>query len=143
MKTYHFGGSTFDAALDGERLTRQLDKVRAAMSQGGWWTLRALATFVEGSEAGVSARIRDLRKERNGGHTVDTRRGEGGVWFYRLVLPAKGQRDLFGDLRAAIREAHEDLDAAGFPPALKPYRKPAVREVTPEYVEALRRGEEP
>lgn len=36
------------------------------------------------SEAGVSARIRDLRKAQYGGHTIE-RRKNGSLWEYKLV----------------------------------------------------------
>jgi len=47
---------------DTERICTQQARVRALMAPGGWWTLTALADAVGASEAGVSARIRDLRK---------------------------------------------------------------------------------
>jgi len=56
-----FHGATFSPADDGARLTRQLDLVRRCLSDGDFWTLTALASVTGGSEAGVSARIRDLR----------------------------------------------------------------------------------
>jgi hypothetical protein len=81
----YFDGTTFDPALDGRRLSAQLDRVRSAMGNGGWWTLAQLASVVGGSEAGVSARIRDLRKAKFGGWQVDRRRVSGaGLWEYRL-----------------------------------------------------------
>ena len=79
-----FDGITFDEAQDGPRLTTQLDRVRELMSDGRWHSLRWLADAVGGSEAGVSARIRDLRKVRFGARTVDRKRIDGGLWVYRL-----------------------------------------------------------
>jgi len=79
-----FDGVTFDQAEDGPRLTTQLDRVRELMSDGRWHSLRWLADAVGGSEAGVSARIRDLRKVRFGARTVDRKRIDGGLWMYRL-----------------------------------------------------------
>lgn len=87
--TLHFGGDTFSAKLDGERLTGQFARVRALMADGRWRTLAEIAEAAGGSEAGVSARLRDLRKERFGGHTVERRRrGEpsAGLWEYRLLV---------------------------------------------------------
>ena len=77
-------GSTFDEKQDSVRLGRLLDNVRLCMSDGRWWTLARLSKATGGSEAGVSARIRDLRKARFGGHTVDRRRHPTGLWEYRL-----------------------------------------------------------
>ena len=82
-----FDGETFDPKEDGERLTGQLARVRNQMADGRWFTLNYLASLVGGSEAGVSARIRDLRKPKFGGYRVERRRvpGERGVWEYRLA----------------------------------------------------------
>lgn len=78
MQVQHFGGATFSFALDGQRLTTQFQRVFAHMQDGDWHKASG------GSEAGVSARLRDMRKERFGGHTVERMRGASGLWFYRL-----------------------------------------------------------
>lgn len=80
-----FGGATFDPALDEVRLTGLLERVREAMANGAWWTLAALVEKCGGSEAGVSARLRDLRKIRFGAHTIERRRCGSGLWEYRMV----------------------------------------------------------
>lgn len=82
-----FDGHTFDAGYDLDRLTTQLGKVYRAMRAGDWMTLRELQDRVGGSEAGISARLRDLRKSKWGSHTVERRRrgeAKAGVWEYRL-----------------------------------------------------------
>jgi hypothetical protein len=84
MQVQHFSGSTFDPVLDGPRLTTQFQRVFAIMQDGDWHTLSDLAEASGGSEAGVSARLRDMRKERFGGHVVQRQRGASGLWFYRL-----------------------------------------------------------
>jgi hypothetical protein len=82
-----FDGASFSPQLDGPRLTGQLAKVRGLMLNQQWWTLPALRERVGGSEAGISARIRDLRKPKFGGYEIRRRRVEaGGLWEYRLVL---------------------------------------------------------
>jgi hypothetical protein len=86
-----FGGVTYDPALDEERLTRQLGRVWELMVDGQWRTLREIAERVGGSEAGVSARLRDLRKPGFGGYKIERRRTGppfSGLFEYRLVLPA-------------------------------------------------------
>lgn len=45
--------------------------------RGQYFTLSELQSI-----AGVSARIRDLRKVRNGGHMVQRRRRSEGTWEY-------------------------------------------------------------
>lgn len=88
-----FDGETFDAEKDGERLSTQLHRVRETMLSGGWWRLCELARVVGGSEAGVSARVRDLRKLKHGAYVVQRRRAEGarGLWEYRLIVPSGAQ----------------------------------------------------
>ena len=85
QRVFRFDGETFEPALDGRRLTSQLERVYRAMSDGRWHLLGEIAALVKGSEAGVSARIRDLRKPRLGGLIVERKRVMGGVWAYRLV----------------------------------------------------------
>jgi hypothetical protein len=83
-----FDGITYDPELDGMRLGTQLYRVAKLMGDGKWRTLRAIQDAVGGSEASVSARLRDLRKERFGAHTVERRRKHdpsSGCWEYRLV----------------------------------------------------------
>ncbi len=80
-----FDGSTI-APEDVVRLTGQLARVKALMGDGAWRTLREIAEAVGGSEAGVSARCRDLRKRRFGAHTVERRRVAGGLFEYRIEV---------------------------------------------------------
>ena len=86
-----FDGDTFDGVLDGKRLNRQLDRVREFMAAGGWHTIPEIAKACGGSENGVAARLRDLRKLRFGGHTVKRARVlSKGLWHYKLVLQNQG-----------------------------------------------------
>ena len=84
----HFGGATYDPQYDGRRLVRQLDRVMALMSDGRWRTLREIAfVLTDASEAGISARLRDLRKRSFGGYSVERRRrgdARRGVYEYRV-----------------------------------------------------------
>lgn len=81
-----FDGVTLDHELDGPRLAGQLARVYELMKLGAWWTIPALTRLVGASQAGVSARIRDLRKPKFGGYTIERRRVDRGLWQYRLVL---------------------------------------------------------
>ena len=89
----NFDGETYDKELDQVRLTVQLYKVYNYMKDGKWRTLSELSYVVGGATQSLSARLRDLRKERFGEHTVDRRRVEGlekkGQWEYRLVVNPK------------------------------------------------------
>lgn len=83
-----FDGKTYDPKFDRDRMENLLGRVWDALAGFRWWTLAELKTECGGSEAGVSARIRDLRKPRFGGHIVERRRRgdpSRGLWEYRLV----------------------------------------------------------
>lgn len=86
----HFDGCTYDPALDGERLGRQLDRVRDMLlgHRGEWFTLAEMRSVAGGSEAGVSARVRELRQSRHGGCIVQRRRRSRGTWEY--CIPREG-----------------------------------------------------
>ncbi len=71
---------TFDDRL---RLRTQSERVLAALASGQWVTLAELARIARGSEAGVSARLRELRKL---GHVVDRERVAGGNGLHRYRL---------------------------------------------------------
>ena len=73
-------------ATDHERLATALQRVRAYLADGSWRTLAEIAAACGCSEAGASARLRDLRKSRFGGHAVGARRRTQGLWEYQ-VLP--------------------------------------------------------
>lgn len=84
-----FDGASYDATADEARLTGQLLRVFDAMKDGRWRTLGELHKLTGGTEASVSARLRDLRKLRFGSHTVNRRaRGERsqGIFEYQLVV---------------------------------------------------------
>jgi|DEB3_MinimDraft_2_1074329.scaffolds.fasta_scaffold07600_2 hypothetical protein len=86
-----FNGETFDPDQDTDRLWTQLVKVRNVMFDGNWHQLKELVRICGGTEASISARIRDLRKKRFGKYIVDRRRVRAGLWEYRLELPNNGK----------------------------------------------------
>lgn len=87
MTSAPYGGATFDTLLDLARLNAQSRRVAELMVDGAWRTLREVAEDTGDPEASISARLRDLRKPKNGGHTVERRRRAGaGTHEYRLVL---------------------------------------------------------
>jgi hypothetical protein len=85
-----FDGKTIEPQ-DTKRLEGQYARVFKLMSDGEWRTLSEIQEACGGSEAGVSARLRDFRKPRNGSHTVNRRRRAGGLFEYELI-PAEQQR---------------------------------------------------
>jgi hypothetical protein len=90
-----FGGDTFDPTLDEERLRKQLALVWRIMFDGQWRTLAQLSREADGApEASVSARLRDFRKAKFGGHTVERQRipNGNGLHRYRLI-PRKAEQE--------------------------------------------------
>jgi hypothetical protein len=81
-----FDGESFSLAKDGIRLTGQLARVWDLMADGEWRTLEEIAARAGGSEGGVAARLRDLRKPRFGGFRVDRERvKDSGLYRYRVA----------------------------------------------------------
>lgn len=90
----HFDGATYVPKHDHERLTCQLGRVLYVLRDKRWRTLGEVAEAIEercgcsDPEASISARLRDLRKPKFGGHEVHRRRrGEAkrGVYEYQLI----------------------------------------------------------
>ena len=81
-----FDGACFDPAKDQKRLEKQIGRVWRCMEDGQWYTLEFIATWTGDPEASVSAQIRNLRKPRFGGYTIEKKRSKptGGTWLYRL-----------------------------------------------------------
>lgn len=80
-----FDGETYDTEADRDRLSALLDRVRAFMAGGEWRTLADITEACGGTEASVSARLRDLRKARFGGHDIERRRTPTpGLFEYRM-----------------------------------------------------------
>lgn len=81
-----FDGETIVAGRDHERLRSLLQRVFDLMRDGGWRTLPEIVSVAGGTEASVSARLRDLRKDKFGNYDVDREHVGGGLFRYRLVL---------------------------------------------------------
>jgi len=87
-----FGGRTFDETLDGDRLRKQLVATYAVMSDHQWRMLKQLSREVTargapGPEASISARLRDMRKKKFGGLTVERERIPNGNGLHRYRIP--------------------------------------------------------
>ncbi len=81
-------GATFDRTLDLSRLNEQLRRVFELMKDGQWRTLSEIGAATGDMPQSVSARLRDFRKEKFGGLTVERRRRgqvSRGLWEYRLL----------------------------------------------------------
>lgn len=79
-----FDGKTYEPSKDCERLKGQLARVFDLMSDGKWRTLAEIKSEAGGSEASVSARLRDLRKPKYGSRQVEAKRVAQGLFQYRL-----------------------------------------------------------
>lgn len=89
-----FDGDTYVEDLDQDRLSSQLERVFEYMSNViGHATLFEIIKTTGGTTASVSARLRDFRKPKFGGHIVNRRRrgsGNNGIWEYQLTINADG-----------------------------------------------------
>lgn len=81
-----FDGSSLQVE-DEARLTSQFDRVLALMRDGRPRTLHQIHCAVGGSEAAISARLRDLRKARFGGYRVVRERQRNGLHTYQVLPP--------------------------------------------------------
>lgn len=88
LNVAHFDGSTYDHAQDFTRLNTQLRAVRDLMRDGTWRSLNQIAVATGYPEASLSARLRDLRKIKFGGYSVERRRAKEGLgtFEYRVVV---------------------------------------------------------
>jgi hypothetical protein len=80
-----FDGATYEPDRDGARLFAQLARVRSAMKGAGPLTLKQISALTGDPESSVGARVRDLRKQRFGGHTVARTYAGDGLWLYQLI----------------------------------------------------------
>src|SRR5262249_45123083 len=80
-------GVTYEPEFDYDRLNRQARMVWEIIRDGRWYTLDELHRLTEQPTPSISARLRDLRKERFGNHVIERQRvsGSRGLFRYRLV----------------------------------------------------------
>lgn len=84
--TTAFDGATYDPERDYKRLRGLLLAVFDLMKDGRERSLCEISGLTGGTEASVSARLRDLRKSKFGGHVIQRRHIQRGLYFYRLVI---------------------------------------------------------
>ena len=95
IETASFDGDSYDENYDGPRLESQLLLVFEHMRDSKWATLKEIIAVIKcGTTASISARLRDFRKPKFGGHSVERRRLEGeehkGIWEYQLTINSAG-----------------------------------------------------
>lgn len=88
MAGLHFDGATYDHSRDCTRLAEQTQAVFTIMKDGQFRTLSHISRMTGAPEASVSARLRDLRKPRFGGHTVNRQYVRRGLFQYQLLVQA-------------------------------------------------------
>lgn len=84
----NFDGETYDEALDRERLSGQLMRTRAVMWDSVWRTCYEISAITGDPPTSISSRLRDFRKKKFGGHTMNARRrgpGKRGLWEYQVI----------------------------------------------------------
>ena len=81
-----FDGETYERPRDFYRLNRQAQAVYDYVCDGAFYSLAEISKAVRAPEASVSARLRDLRKDKFGGHIVIRKSFGGGLHKYRLVM---------------------------------------------------------
>ncbi len=126
-----FDGQTFNHARDHERLTGQLWDIYAIMKDQCWHTLGELAEATGEPEPSISARLRDLRKDRFGKHTIERRYKGNGLHEYRLAagpglgknaqsiaLPRESAQQ---DLGALTPAQAKEIKNNGISPALRKF----------------------
>ena len=85
-----FDGATYEHQFDAERLGDQARAVWNVVKDGRWRTLSEIGDSAGvRSEASISARLRDFRKDRFGAHTVNRQqRGDpsDGLFEYSVIV---------------------------------------------------------
>ena len=85
MSNIKFDGDDYIHGRDKARLTGQLHKIYFYILNGKWVTLKQIAEATGAPEASISAQLRNLRKERFGGHTIEKEFVKNGIYRYRFV----------------------------------------------------------
>ena len=85
-KLYDFDGETYDKNRDQVRLSRQIDKVQQFLEGNDYVTLDEISAATDIKNiSSISARIRDLRKDRHGNRVVDRKYISDGLYSYKLM----------------------------------------------------------
>lgn len=85
-----FDGKTYTHDRDGKRLGEQYVRVFNLMRDGKFRTLSDIRKETGDPESSVSARLRDMRKERFGAFNVERKYIDNGLYEYRLDIGNDG-----------------------------------------------------
>lgn len=81
-----FDGQTYEPARDHKRLGKQYLRTWNCMKDGQWRTLEQISKETGDPQASISARMRDFRKSKFGGHSVERKHIDSGLFAYRLLV---------------------------------------------------------
>ena len=88
-KDFRFDGPVYEEKHDKVRLTGQILRIFESTKDANWNTLEEIQHLTGDPQASISAQLRNLRKDRFGGHIVEKRyRGDRskGLWEYKLIV---------------------------------------------------------
>lgn len=88
-----FDGADYIREFDHTRLKGQMLKIWELMKDGHFRTLQEIAAATNAPEASASAQLRNFRKPKFGGHTVERRRRgdrSSGLFEYKLIPASNG-----------------------------------------------------
>lgn len=94
MQTHVFDGADYNHKRDSVRLSSQLERIFNLMKDGRFRSLKDISQIVGAGEASVSANLRNSRKERFGGHTLNRKSLGNGFNLYQIVENTDKQRKL-------------------------------------------------
>lgn len=80
------GPAGIESQSDVIRLNKQQARVWEIMRDGEWYTLGEIHRRTGDPEPSISARFRDLRKDKYGGHEVEREHLGSGLFRYRLIV---------------------------------------------------------
>ena len=74
-------------------MSTQMERVFNVLKVGGYFTLDEIADQTGDPQQAISARIRDLRKPKYGGHTIERKQFEtsGKAWCYKMTVNEDGE----------------------------------------------------
>jgi hypothetical protein len=89
-----FDGKDYDHERDNVRLTGRMNRIFELMKDGKWRTLREVSDVSGTPEASASSALRDFRKAKFGGYTVEKRYVSNGLYEYKLIIDDTQDVDL-------------------------------------------------
>jgi hypothetical protein len=89
----HFDGAHYNHIRDHLRLSHQHNRIFNLMLDGVWRSLQDIEKETGDTSASISAALRNMRKPRFGGHTVNKQNVGSGRWLYQLVTAEDEQHE--------------------------------------------------